>query len=125
MASQSQEVNGSKTKVNPEEVAHEEEEVLSDEDISSEESEEEEIDDVPVQTIATTRPKRANAGAKMASLLNNSAEKDEFYQKAYGGFTEDADDGDFDKEANEEEDEEIDEDEADESAASQEAATNA
>lgn len=117
------EVNGSASKVKPEDLAPEEEEV-EDEDISSEESEEEDIDDdVPVvATIATTRPKRANAGAKMASLLNNSAEKDEFYQKAYGGFTEDADDGDFDKEANDEEEEEIEEDEADDSAVPQEAA---
>jgi len=41
------------------------------------------------------RPRRANAGAKMASLMN-SMEKDDFYQKSYGGFEDEEDDIDFD-----------------------------
>lgn len=128
----SQATNGSEMKTKPEDQVVEEQEISDEEELSSGESEEEDIeeDDLPVQTIASTRPKRANAGAKMASLINNpaAAENDEFYQKAYGGFTEEAEDADFDKEANNEEenDEEI-EDETEEPVVSQEAteATNA
>ncbi len=46
--------------------------------------------------MATSRPKRANAGAKMASLLN-SMEEDEFYKTTYGGFHEEAEDKDFEE----------------------------
>ena len=129
MASQT---NGSEIKAiledkNDQVIEQEEEMSEEEEEISSDESDEEiDEDEEPVQTIASTRPKRANAGAKMAQLMNSSNEKDEFYSKAYGGFTEDADDGDFDKSAAlnaDEQDDEIEEDEADESVVSVEAAT--
>lgn len=37
--------------------------------------------------LCTTRERRANAGSKMAVLLENE-DADEFYQSAYGGFAE-------------------------------------
>jgi vacuolar protein sorting-associated protein 72 len=39
-------------------------------------------------SLATERSRRANAGAKMAKLIDNEEEKDEFYDTAYGGFGE-------------------------------------
>ena len=39
-------------------------------------------------SLATQREKRKNAGSKMAKLLNNEEEEDEFYKNAYGGFNE-------------------------------------
>ncbi|KAG8175321.1 hypothetical protein JTE90_002866 [Oedothorax gibbosus] len=50
--------------------------------------------------LCTTRERRANAGSKMAVLLENE-DADDFYQSAYGGFAEDAEDNDFDEEQEE------------------------
>jgi len=44
--------------------------------------------------MALSRPRRSNAGSKMASLLN-SMEADDFYTTTYGGFVEDDVDDDF------------------------------
>lgn len=41
-----------------------------------------------------SRPKRANAGNKMAKLLNEE-EEDEFYKTTYGGFDETEQDNDY------------------------------
>lgn len=40
------------------------------------------------------RERRANAGSKMAKLLNEE-EEDEFYKTTYGGFEEVAQDNDY------------------------------
>ncbi|XP_059081922.1 vacuolar protein sorting-associated protein 72 homolog [Tigriopus californicus] len=48
--------------------------------------------------MALARARRSNAGAKMASLLNEEEKalmKDDFYSTQYGGFNEEADDVDF------------------------------
>lgn len=48
--------------------------------------------------MASSRPRRANAGSKMASLLNEeevAIAKDDFYATTYGGFTEEQEDVDF------------------------------
>ena len=37
------------------------------------------------ETIATARSRRANAGNRMAKLLNEEDEKDDFYETAYDG----------------------------------------
>ncbi|OXU24976.1 hypothetical protein TSAR_010898 [Trichomalopsis sarcophagae] len=47
--------------------------------------------------MATSRPKRANAGNKMAKLLNEE-EEDEFYKTTYGGFEETEQDNDYKEE---------------------------
>ncbi|GFU11153.1 DDE_3 domain-containing protein [Trichonephila clavipes] len=47
--------------------------------------------------LCTTREKRANAGSKMASLLENE-DADDFYQSAYGGFADEADDAEYSEE---------------------------
>ena len=39
------------------------------------------------ETLATSRERRANAGSKMARLLDEE-EEDDFYKTTYGGFTE-------------------------------------
>ena len=44
--------------------------------------------------MALSRPRRSNAGSKMATLLN-SMEADDFYTTTYGGFAEDESDEDF------------------------------
>merc|ERR1712241_1419463 len=44
--------------------------------------------------MASSRSRRANAGSKMASLLN-SEEADDFYKETYGGFEEEENDGEF------------------------------
>ena len=44
--------------------------------------------------MASSRSRRANAGSKMASLLN-SEEADEFYKDTYGGFDEVENDNEF------------------------------
>ena len=44
--------------------------------------------------MASSRSRRANAGSKMASLLN-SEEADEFYKDTYGGFEEVENDNEF------------------------------
>lgn len=44
--------------------------------------------------MATSRPKRANAGNKMSKLLNEE-EEDEFYKTTYGGFEEMEQDNDY------------------------------
>lgn len=45
-------------------------------------------------TMAATREKRANAGNKMARLLNEE-EEDDFYKTTYGGFDEVEQDHDY------------------------------
>ncbi|GFY69770.1 vacuolar protein sorting-associated protein 72 homolog [Trichonephila inaurata madagascariensis] len=47
--------------------------------------------------LCTTRERRANAGNKMASLLENE-DADDFYQSAYGGFADEADDPEYTEE---------------------------
>lgn len=37
-------------------------------------------------SLAATREKRANAGSKMAKLINEEEGEDDFYKTAYGGF---------------------------------------
>ena len=44
--------------------------------------------------MAASRSRRANAGNKMASLLD-SEEVDEFYSTTYGGFNEEAEDKEY------------------------------
>lgn len=44
--------------------------------------------------MAATREKRANAGNKMARLLNEE-EEDDFYKTTYGGFDEVEQDNDY------------------------------
>ncbi|KFM79296.1 Vacuolar protein sorting-associated protein 72-like protein, partial [Stegodyphus mimosarum] len=53
--------------------------------------------------LATTRQKRANAGNRMATLLENE-EADDFYSSAYGGFQDEADDVEYSEEEEESED---------------------
>ncbi|KAL3310775.1 Vacuolar protein sorting-associated protein 72 [Cichlidogyrus casuarinus] len=48
--------------------------------------------------ISTERSRRNNAGSKMAKLLN-AEDEDEFYATTYGGFTESADDNDYESES--------------------------
>lgn len=38
--------------------------------------------------LATTRERRANAGSKMAELLESEDVIDDFYKEQYGGFVE-------------------------------------
>ena len=49
--------------------------------------------------MASSRPRRAGAGAKMASLLNEEEKallkQDDFYATTYGGFAEEKEDKDF------------------------------
>ncbi|GFX47820.1 BED-type domain-containing protein [Trichonephila clavipes] len=47
--------------------------------------------------LCNTRERRANAGNKMASLLENE-DADDFYQSAYGGFADEADDPEYSEE---------------------------
>lgn len=44
--------------------------------------------------MAASRERRANAGNKIARLLNEE-EEDDFYKTQYGGFTEDKVDDDY------------------------------
>lgn len=44
--------------------------------------------------MASTRERRANAGNKMAKLLNEE-EEDDFYKTTYGGFDEVEQDNDY------------------------------
>ncbi|CAH8570075.1 unnamed protein product [Schistosoma turkestanicum] len=67
--------------------------------------------------ISVDRERRANAGARMARLLNEE-EEDEFYSNIYGGFTEEAEDVDYESESSVED--VIDSDFADESSGSDE-----
>ncbi|GBL78031.1 Vacuolar protein sorting-associated protein 72 [Araneus ventricosus] len=53
--------------------------------------------------LCTTREKRANAGSKMATLLENE-DNDDFYSSAYGGFEDEADDVEYSEEDDEESD---------------------
>jgi vacuolar protein sorting-associated protein 72 len=57
-------------------------------------------------SLATSRSRRANAGAKMAQLLDKE-EEDDFYKNAYGGFTEENDDNEFEIKESESEDEDV------------------
>ena len=87
-----------------------------DDSSSSSEEEPEEVIRSRVPALSVTRERRANAGSKMASLiqdyaaLTEAAENDnEFYNTAYGGFEDDGDDDEFD-EQQEEADDELDSD---------------
>lgn len=44
--------------------------------------------------MAAKRERRGNAGSKMARLLDEE-EEDDFYKTTYGGFSEEADDNDY------------------------------
>lgn len=59
--------------------------------------------------MASERPRRAFAGAKMSSLLDKE-EEDEFYTTTYGGFAEEVDDKEFNYQSPHEEDDEVDSD---------------
>ncbi|CAL8107998.1 unnamed protein product [Calicophoron daubneyi] len=48
--------------------------------------------------LCVDRERRPNAGSRMAKLLNEE-EEDEFYTKVYGGFSEEADDLDYESES--------------------------
>lgn len=50
--------------------------------------------DKEIETLAATRVRRGNAGAKMGKLLNEEDE-DEFYKTTYGGFNEEEEDNDY------------------------------
>lgn len=45
--------------------------------------------------MAASRERRANAGSKIARLLNEEEEEDDFYKTQYGGFTEEKADNDY------------------------------
>lgn len=45
-------------------------------------------DDQIPEMLATTRERRANAGNRMARLLENFEDNDDFYKSTYGGFFE-------------------------------------
>jgi vacuolar protein sorting-associated protein 72 len=60
-------------------------------------------------SLAISREKRANAGSKMAQLLNNE-EEDEFYATCYGGFAEAEDDKEFVERAEDHEEDYVDSD---------------
>lgn len=45
--------------------------------------------------MAATRERRSNAGNRIAKLLNEEEEEDEFYKTSYGGFQETGDDRDY------------------------------
>uniref|UniRef100_A0A0N5AW06 Vacuolar protein sorting-associated protein 72 homolog n=1 Tax=Syphacia muris TaxID=451379 RepID=A0A0N5AW06_9BILA len=72
----------------------EEFENTDDEEASSSSAAEDSCDERPSAYISTTRERRANAGNRMASLLNDTEEEDEFYKNTYGGgfLEDDADD---------------------------------
>nr|XP_027218037.1 uncharacterized protein LOC113810610 [Penaeus vannamei] len=57
--------------------------------------------------MAASRERRNNAGAKMSQLLDEE-EEDDFYKTTYGGFSEEADDVDYQSEV--EQDDEVDSD---------------
>lgn len=67
--------------------------------------------------MAATRERRSNAGNKLARLLDEEEEGDDFYKTTYGGFNEDEEDNDFhfvDEEAPDEVDSDFSIDENDE-----------
>lgn len=45
--------------------------------------------------MAASRERRSNAGNKIARLLNEEEDEDDFYQTQYGGFTEEKADDDY------------------------------
>lgn len=45
--------------------------------------------------MAASRERRSNAGRKIARLLNEEEEEDDFYKTQYGGFTEEKADVDY------------------------------
>ncbi|ELU03616.1 hypothetical protein CAPTEDRAFT_166924 [Capitella teleta] len=51
-------------------------------------------DEEEVATLASTREKRCNAGARMSRMLE-AEEEDDFYKTTYGGFDEEAEDNDY------------------------------
>lgn len=87
-----------------------EQDASSDEDVSK------------VESLVSGRAKRSRAGAKMASLLENEQDKDDFYTSTYGGFEEEENDDDFtqDQSSGDEVDSDFDIDETDEPIAQDE-----
>lgn len=75
-----------------------------------------------VESLVAGRAKRERAGAKMASLLANEQDKDDFYTSTYGGFEEEEHDDDFaqDQSSGDEVDSDFDIDETDEPIAQDE-----
>uniref|UniRef100_A0A224ZB15 Vacuolar protein sorting-associated protein 72 n=1 Tax=Rhipicephalus zambeziensis TaxID=60191 RepID=A0A224ZB15_9ACAR len=51
--------------------------------------------------MAATRERRANAGNKLAQLLNDEDEADDFYKTTYGGFNDEEDDKEYETENDE------------------------
>lgn len=45
--------------------------------------------------MAATRERRSNAGNKLARLLDQEEDADDFYKTTYGGFVEEEEDNDF------------------------------
>lgn len=45
--------------------------------------------------MAATRERRSNAGSKLARLLDEEEDVDDFYKTTYGGFNEEEEDNDF------------------------------
>jgi vacuolar protein sorting-associated protein 72 len=45
--------------------------------------------------MAASRERRSNAGTKIARLLNEEEDEDDFYKTQYGGFTEEKADDDY------------------------------
>lgn len=67
--------------------------------------------------MAATRERRSNAGNKLARLLDEEEDVDDFYKTTYGGFNEEEEDNDFhfvDEEAPDEVDSDFSIDENDE-----------
>lgn len=61
--------------------------------------------------MAATRERRSNAGTRIANLLNNEEEDEEFYKTSYGGFHEIEDDRDYvQKKTAEDDDDSVDSD---------------
>ena len=75
-----------------------------------------------VESLVAGRARRERAGAKMASLLENEQDKDDFYTSTYGGFEEEEHDDDFaqDQSSGDEVDSDFDIDETDEPIAQDE-----
>jgi vacuolar protein sorting-associated protein 72 len=45
--------------------------------------------------MAATRERRSNAGNRIARLLDEEEEEDEFYKTSYGGFADTVDDNEY------------------------------
>jgi hypothetical protein len=46
------------------------------------------IAEIYKMSLASQRERRQNAGSKMAKLMNQEEEEEDFYKTAYGGFNE-------------------------------------